>query len=133
MLLLLLKLMKIALVAVAVSIPCLALADTGPISTASNPLPPQPTEELKVMTERLNLSRSQQEDIAPILVAESIKRKSIQDDTTLNSQQKHDEIGMVHRSALQQIKALFTPAQMALIESGQNNPAPGPTNPTAAK
>ena len=82
------------------------------------------------MTERLNLSRSQQEDIAPILVAESIKRKSIQDDTTLNSQEKHDEIGMVHRSALQQIKALFTPEQIALIEHGQTHPAPGSTNPS---
>ena len=56
-----------------------------------------------MMTERLHLSQSQQDQIAPILVAEFDKRKAIQDDTTLSAQQKHDQTGQVHRAALQQI------------------------------
>ena len=85
------------------------------------------------MTERLQLSPSQQTAIKPILVEEFKQRKAIADDKSLTAQQKRDQTLMVHRAALQKIKVLFTPAQMALIEAGQNNPAPGPTNPTAAK
>ena len=117
------------LVALAV-FPSLAWADSSPTTTAPNPLPPQPTEELKVMTERLNLSRSQQDAIAPILVREANQRKSVQDDTKMSDQQKHDQIGVIHRAALQQIKALFTPEQMALINQGMNHPQPSPTNPS---
>jgi hypothetical protein len=107
-------------------LPCAALADSP---TSPNGGVPQPTAELKAMTEKLHLSKSQQEEIAPILVAEADKRKAIQDDTTLSDQQKHDQTGDVHRAALQQIKALFTSEQLALIDQGQQHPEHGPTNP----
>jgi hypothetical protein len=107
-------------------LPCVALADSP---TVPNGGIPQPTEELKVMTERLHLSQSQQEEIAPILVSEAEKRRSIRGDTTLNSQEKHDRTGEVHRAALQQIKAVFTPEQLAQIEAGQDHPKSGPTHP----
>lgn len=81
------------------------------------------------MTERLNLSKTQQEEIAPILVAEADKRKAIQDNTTLSDQQKHDQTGVVHRAALKQIKTYFTPEQMALIEQGQQHPQTSSTHP----
>ena len=82
------------------------------------------------MTERLHLSQSQQDQIAPILVAESNQRTAIQNDPSLDAQEKHDQTGVVHRAALQQIKALFTPEQMAVIEQGQDHPQPGPTHPS---
>ena len=108
-------------------------ATTSPTAPEAKPNIPDPTEELKVMTERLQLSPSQQTAIKPILVEEFNQRKAIEDNNSLTAQQKRDQTLMVHRAALQKIKVLFTPAQMALIEAGQNNPAPGPTNPTAAK
>ena len=117
--------MKLSL-ACLVLFPCGVLADSP---TTPNGGVPQPTAELKVMTERLHLSQSQQNEIAPILVAESNKRKSIQDNTALSDQQKHDQTGEVHRAALQQIKAVFTPEQLAQIEEGQQNPQTGPTHP----
>jgi len=86
------------------------------------------------MTERLKLTPAQQDEIKPILVAEADKRKAIMGDTTLTPQQKHEQTGAVHRASLQQIKAFFTPEQMALIEQGMNHPAPSSTNPaTTAK
>ncbi len=81
------------------------------------------------MTERLHLSQNQQDEIAPILVSEADKRKSIQNDTTLSNQQKHDQTSVVHRAALQQIKAAFTPEQLAQIEAGQDHPESGLTHP----
>jgi len=121
--------MKLPLLILAV-FPCTVLADSPASSlTSPNGGVPQPTAELKVMTERLHLSKSQQDEIAPILVSESDKRQSIQDDTSLSQQQKHDQTGEVHRAALQQIKALFTPEQLALIDQGQQHPQPGPTSP----
>jgi hypothetical protein len=116
--------MKLSLVALAF-IPLLALA----ASTSQGNGIPQPTDELKVMTERLHLSQSQQDQIAPILVAEFDKRKAIADDTALTDQQRHDQTGQVHRAALQQIKAVFTPDQLALVEQGQDHPGTSPTHP----
>jgi hypothetical protein len=117
--------MKLSLTLLAL-LPYIALADSP---TVPNGGTPQPTEELKVMTERLHLSQGQQDQIAPILVSEADKRKSIQDDTTLSNQQKHDQTGEVHRAALQQIKAVFTPEQLAQVEAGQDHPESGPTHP----
>ena len=102
-------------------------------TTGANSTIPDPTSELQVMTERLKLSPSQQSAIKPILVAEFEKRKAIEDNKSLSVQQKHDQTGTVHRAALQQIKAIFTPAQMALIVQGQDNPSPSSTNPTSTK
>ena len=109
-----------------VFIPCVGLAASP---TSPNNGVPQPTAELKVMTERLHLSQSQQDQIAPILVAEAGKRKAIQDDTALTDQQRHDQTGQVHRAALQQIKTVFTPEQLALIEQGQDHPGTSSTHP----
>jgi hypothetical protein len=114
-LLLTVTLMKTSLLAIFSFLPCLALADSSSTST-----------------DRLNLSPSQQEAIKPILVAEADKRKSIEDDTTLSVQEKHDQTGEVHRASLQQIKALFTPEQMAQIEQGQAHPQPSPTSPSTS-
>ncbi len=125
-------------------LPMLALADpnspttkpstvkpttTSPTSTGVNPGIPDPTTELQVMTERIKLTPSQQAAIKPILVEEFKKRKAIEDSTSLTVQQKHDQTGVVHRAALQEIKVIFTPAQMALIEQQQDHPAASSTNP----
>jgi hypothetical protein len=124
--------MKTLLVAALITLPCWAWADspTSPTtSTAPNAQAPQPTQELKVMTERLGLTQAQQDQIAPILVAEAKDRKGIEDNTTLSPQEKHVQTGMIHRVALQEIKAVFTPTQMALIEQGQDHPGTNPTHP----
>ena len=83
------------------------------------------------MTSRLGLSQSQQDKIRPILATEWNKKTSIEN-STLSEKQKHDQEGGNHRAALQKIKALFTPAQMAQVEQGQNHlsgprPASEPT------
>jgi len=117
--------MKLSFLAI-VCFPSVALA-VSPTSPDNSI--PQPTAELKVMTERLHLSQSQQNQIAPILVSEFDKRKAIQDDTTLSPQQKHDQTGQVHRAALQQIKAVFTSEQLAQIEQGQDHPGTSSTHP----
>jgi hypothetical protein len=118
--------MKFALILL-LSLPCVAKADSP---TSPNGGVPQPTAELKVMTERLHLSQDQQDQIAPILVAEANQRTAIQNDSSLSVQEKHDQTGVVHRAALRQIKALFTPEQLAIIEQAQAHPQPGPTHPS---
>jgi len=99
-------------------------------ATGANPDLPDPATELQVMTERLKLSASQQAAIKPILAEEFNQRKAIRESKSLNDPQKRDREGEIHRLALQKIKALFTPEQMALIEAGQNNPGPSPTHVT---
>jgi formylglycine-generating enzyme len=107
----------------------LLLGVLEPTSATPNPQPPDPTEEIKVMTQRLSLTTSQQDAIRPILVSEANQRQSIQDDPNLSDKTKHDRIGAIHRSVLQKIKALFTPAQIALIEQGLAHPTPSSTRP----
>lgn len=72
------------------------------------------------MTGKLKLSQNQQDKIRPILVSEWNKKKSIES-STLSDKEKHDQIGANHRAACQNIKTLFTPAQMAQIEEGMNH------------
>ena len=115
--------MKTSLLAAIVFLPGLAFA--GTISTV---IPPEVTQELSVMTSRLNLSQSQQDNIRPILVAEWNKKQSLEK-STLSDRQKHDQEGANHRAALQKIKVLFTPEQMAQIEQEQNHPSASSTHP----
>ena len=79
---------------------------------------------METMTTRLKLSQTQQDRIRPILASEAEKKKQVQDKTNLSDKQKHDQIGAIHRAALQQIKAVFTPEQLALINEGMNHPSP---------
>ena len=113
--------MKTSLLAAIAFIPCLAFA--GSTST-----PPEVTRNLSVMTERLKLTQSQQDRIRPIMVAEWNKKQSIES-STLSDKKKHDEIGANHRAALQKIKTVFTPQQMAQINDDMNHHGPNSTNP----
>jgi hypothetical protein len=113
--------MKFPLLAAITLLPSLAFA-----GTSATTVPPEVTQELSVMTTRLKLSQSQQDKIRPILVAEVAKKNSIEA-STLSDKQKHDEIGANHRAALQKIKVLFTPEQMAQIEQGMNHPSTSST------
>lgn len=115
--------MKRSLLTTLALLPCFALAATSPTS-----IPPDVAHELSVMTTKLKLSESQQDRIRPILVAEFNKKQAIEN-STLSDRQKHDQVGSNHRAALQKIKALFTPEQLALIEEDQNHPSTSSTRP----
>ena len=130
--------MKTLFRAFLVLLPAVALADSSPttikpVTTTTAPANiPDPTQELQVMTERLKLSAGQQAAIKPILVAEYDRRKTIEGNPGLSAQQKHDNVGTVHRAALQQIKAIFTPQQLAQIEQEQDHPSPSSTSADSA-
>ena len=81
---------------------------------AGGATPPEVAQELSVMTTKLNLSPDQQDRIRLILIDELEKRKAIEAGA-LSDKEKHDKIFANHRAALQKIKALFTPEQMALF------------------
>ena len=74
-------------------------------------------------------AKEQQDKIAPILVSEAKERKAVDDNMKLSPQEKMTQDGMIHRAALQQIKTVFTPEQMAQIEQGQDHPVASPTHP----
>ncbi len=118
--------MKAILFTVLASLTCIAFGADS-CSTSECPqqtnqqVPYDPTAILQGMTAKLKLSASQQDGIKPILIAEADKRKSIQADTTLSDKQKHDQIGVIHRAACQQIKVLFTADQLAQIDRDQNH------------
>ena len=105
--------MKAVLLAAIALLPCLAFAESTTIS-------PEATQELAVMTARLKLSVTQQNKIRPMLAAEFTKRQAVQDNTSLSDKQKRDRIGVIHRATCKQIKAVFTPEQMAKIEHDMN-------------
>lgn len=82
----------------------------------------------------LHLTPSQQDEIKPILVDEFEKMKSIQDDTSLSPEQKHQELEALQQDTEQQIKGILTTDQVAqigrthIVEQGQGAP-PGPPDP----
>ncbi len=103
----------------------LAWAETA---TPSTTVPAEVVQNLMVMTTRLNLTLTQQDRIRPILV-EELRQKQLIEKSTLSDQQKFDKVGTNHRAALQKIKAVFTPAQLAQIEDEMDHPAASSTNP----
>ena len=58
---------------------------------------------------------------------------AIESSTTMSEKQKHDQVGTVHRAALQKIKKIFTPEQMKLIEADMNHSSPSSTSSTSGK
>ena len=106
--------MKAFLLAAIALLPCLAFAETTPIA-------PEANKELSVMTTKLKLSASQQNKIRPILANEFAKRQAVQNNTSLSDQQKHDQIGSIHRAACKQIKTVLTPEQMTQVENDMNH------------
>jgi len=118
--------MKITPLIILGCLPCFALAET-PSTTVS----PEVTKELATMTANLKLTPEEQNKIRPILAYEASKKEAVDKNTTLSEKQKHDQVGTIHRAALQQIKKVFTPEQMKLIEDGMNHPGSSPTSPTA--
>ena len=120
--------MKITPLTVLLFLPCLALAESP-----STVISPEVTKQLAVMTANLKLTSAQQNKIRPILAYEAEKKTAIESNTTLSDKQKHDQVGTVHRAALQQIKKVFTPEQMKLIESDMHHSSSSSTSSTAGK
>ncbi len=120
--------MKITPLLVLSCLPLLALAE--PPSTA---ISPEVTKELATMTANLKLTPAQQDKIRPIMAYEAQKRAAVESNTTLSEKQKHDQIGTIHRAALQQIKKVFTPEQMKLIEDDMNHSSSSSTSSTSGK
>ena len=117
--------MKILPVALFAVLSGLASAETTAPSTS---IPAEVVQNLSVMTTRLKLTPSQQDRIRPILV-EELRQKQLIEKSTLSDKQKFDQVGANHRAALQKIKAVFTPAQLAQIEDEMDHPAASSTNP----
>ena len=100
--------------------PCLALAEsTVQVDVA---------KQLEVISTNLKLSPNQQGKVKAILVEEAAKRKVIEGNTKLTEKQRHDQVGVVHRASCQQMKAVFTPEQLKLIEADMNHTSNSPTS-----
>ena len=108
--------------------PLLALALLPYLALAETTVQVDVAKQLEVISANLKLSPTQQGKVKAILVEEAAKRKEIEGNTKLTDKQRHDQVGVVHRASCQQMKTVFTPEQLKLIEADMNQTAKSPNS-----
>ena len=78
--------------------------------------PPSADERLQRLTQALDLTATQQQEIKPILEAEMPKLKAIHDDTSMTQDQKHQQFKTITQDADKQIEEVLTVEQAAKFE-----------------
>jgi Spy/CpxP family protein refolding chaperone len=107
--------------------------------------PPTTEQRLQHMTQQLNLSSEQQQQIKPILESQSQQMQALRQDTSLSQQDRMTKMQSIRQSSSSQIKAVLNPDQQAKFDQmisrqgrggphgGQGAPpdgaAPPPQNP----
>jgi len=90
--------------------------------------------KLKKLSKRLNLTDDQKEKIRPILQDQEKQLKSLESDTTLTAQQKHEKARDIRMSSKSQMADILTPEQKEKIQSrkthgeGHHRMHPGKAN-----
>ncbi len=76
-------------------------------------------KKLKRMSKRLGLTDDQKEKIRPILQDEDKQMKSLEDDTSMTQQQKHNKMREIHMASRSQMDGILTPEQKEKLQSGK--------------
>lgn len=72
---------------------------------------------LQHLNSELNLTDDQKDKIKPILQGEVQQMKSVRDDSSLSTDQKHAKMQGIHESAKSQISSILTPEQQQKLEA----------------
>jgi periplasmic protein CpxP/Spy len=74
-------------------------------------------QKLKRLSKRLNLTDDQKEKLRPVLQDEEQQLKSVEDDNSMTSQQKHRKMREIRMSVRSQMDAILTPEQKDKLQS----------------
>ncbi len=78
--------------------------------------PPSAEQRLQRMTQQLNLTSEQQQQIKPILENESQQMQTLHQDSSLSQQDRMTKMQSIRQSSATQIKAILNPDQQAKFE-----------------
>jgi hypothetical protein len=98
-----------------------APAPAAPPASTSEPTPPaggksRAAEFMHMLKEKLGVSDEQLEKMKPIFGQELEKLKGLKDDTALTTEQKREKARAIMMGALDEIKPILTPGQMAKLK-----------------
>jgi Spy/CpxP family protein refolding chaperone len=82
-------------------------------ATSGHAMAITPESRLKMLTEKLNLTKDQQAKLKPILEDESTQMKTLDDDTSLAPEDKRAKMKELYKSYTQKINAVLTPDQQS--------------------
>jgi Spy/CpxP family protein refolding chaperone len=128
--------MKSPLLLVLTLLPCLAWAQTSTDTTDTSSAPdsqshqgpphgpPDPDKIVEHLTQELQLTSSQQDQIKQILQTEFAQMKTIHEDTTLTDDQKHQQMTALYQDSKKQIEGVLTPDQVTKFDQ-MRPPGPG--------
>jgi hypothetical protein len=119
--------MKLPLLAILTFLPCVALAQTDPNATSSTDQAADsghkhhhhcsPTEQLQKLTTKLGLNSQQQGEIGPVLISRDGQLKTMREDTSMDKDQKHEQMKALIKSSDQQIESYLTSTQVTQFEA----------------
>jgi periplasmic protein CpxP/Spy len=94
----------------------LALAFCVPLVSTSYAQPNAPVQRLTEVAKQLNLTRDQEKQLAPILMAEEPQLQAIRNDQSLSRVEKLQRLRAIHDQSNPQVKAILTPAQFQQLQ-----------------
>jgi Spy/CpxP family protein refolding chaperone len=80
---------------------------------------PNAQEHLKMLTERLDLTRDQQDELRPIIQSMFDDRERLMDDQSLSSEQRGEKLGAVHRKAIREARKFLNEEQKKKLDELQ--------------
>jgi Spy/CpxP family protein refolding chaperone len=94
----------------------LALAFCVPLVSISYAQPKERAQRLAEVAKQLNLTRDQEKQLAPILMAEEPQLQAIKNDQSLSKVEKLRRLRAIHDQSNPQVKAILTPAQYQQLQ-----------------
>ncbi len=81
--------------------------------------PPSPDQRLKMLTQKLNLTNDQQQNIKLILQNESTQMESLRSDSSLTQQERRSKLQEIRQNTKTQMNTILTQEQQTQLQQAQ--------------
>ena len=98
----------------------------GPGGGSGQHQPASPEQRVEMLTQQLNLTNDQQQNIKLILEDESEQMKSLRANTSLTQQERRSKMQEIRQNTKTQMNSILTPEQQTQLQQAQVQSQPAP-------
>lgn len=92
---------------------------SGPGGGNGQHQPPSPEQRVKMLTQQLNLTNDQQQNIKLILEDESNRMESLRSDSSLTQQERRSKVQEIRQNTKTQMNSILTQEQQTQLQQAQ--------------